>query len=154
MTSAGDIWVYELRRDNMMRLTIGGGYGNLLWSADGRYIAFRSAGGMFWTRADGTGDPQQLTQSKDLQIPWSFSANGKRLAFVTVHPASGADLWTMPVESNASGLRAAGKAEPFLQTSFNERSADVLSRRAVARLLFERVGGLPGICAGVSGQKR
>ena len=122
ITSAGDIWVYDLGRENMMRITIGGGAANLLWSADGQYIAFRSAGGIFWTRADGTGDQQQLTQSKDPQMPWSFSADGKRLAFVAVQPASGADLWTIPVESTASGLRAAGNPEPFLQTSFDERS--------------------------------
>ena len=82
LTSAGDIWIYELRRNTMMRLTFGGGYGNPLWSADGRYIAFRSAGGMFWTRGDGKGNPQQLTESKNLQVPWSFSADGRRLAFV------------------------------------------------------------------------
>jgi serine/threonine-protein kinase len=122
MTSGGDIWVYELQRDRMMRLTVGRSYGNLLWSADGRYIVFRAAGGMFWTSADGTGKPQQLTQSKNQQIPWSFSDDGKRLSFVEVHPVSGADVWTMAMESDGSGLRAAGTPEAFLQTSFNERA--------------------------------
>ena len=32
-------------------------------------------------RSDGSGKPQPLTQSKNLQFPWSFTPDGKRLAF-------------------------------------------------------------------------
>lgn len=121
LTSAGDILVYDLGRNTMTRLTTGGGYGNPLWSADGRYIVFRGARAMFWTRGDGTGNPEPLTQSKNQQIPWSLTGDGKRLAFVEVDPASGADIWTAPVVSDSSGLRA-GVPEVFLQTPFQERT--------------------------------
>jgi len=120
MTSAGDIWVYELGRGSMTRLTFGGGYGNPLWTADGRYIVFRKARGMLWIRADGTAEPQVLTQSDNQQTPWSFKADGTRLAFVEINPATGADIWTLPVEAGGPGLRA-GKPEVFLQTPFHER---------------------------------
>ena len=116
-----DLWVYESRRDTMTRLTFGGGTpSDPVWTADGRYIVFRAAGGIFWTRSDGAGKPQPLTQSKNSQSPWSFTADGKRLAFHESNPQGGLDLWTVPLESSGTGLRAA-KPEVFLQTAFDER---------------------------------
>ena len=117
LTSDGDIWVYEFGHRKMTRVTFGGGYTGPVWSADSRYIAFRSARGMLWVRADGTAPPQVLTQG----LPWSFTRDGKRLAFNLFSPANIDDVWTVPVESGSSGLRA-GKPELFLQASFHERS--------------------------------
>jgi serine/threonine-protein kinase len=120
LISGGDIWVYELGRGRMTRLTFGGGYGFPVWTTDARYLVFRGARGMLWIRADGTGQPQVLTQSGNPQNPQSFTPDGKLLAFVEIAPATGADIWTVPVDSSASGLRAL-KAEAFLQTPFHER---------------------------------
>jgi serine/threonine-protein kinase len=115
-----DIWVYEWQRDAMTRLTFGGGLNSQpVWSPDGRYIVFQAMGGMSWTRADGGDKPQALTQSKNIQSPWSFTADGKRLAFQEVI-GSGDVLWTIPLESDGPGLRA-GKPEVFLQTPFDQR---------------------------------
>ena len=118
--STSDIWVYELQRDTLTRLTFGSAPSNPLWSPDGRYILFQSVGGIFWTRSDGAGKPQPLTQSKNRQIPWSFTPDGKRLSFMEVSHGTGYDLWTVALESDGSGLRA-GKPELFLQTPFDER---------------------------------
>jgi DNA-binding winged helix-turn-helix (wHTH) protein/Tol biopolymer transport system component len=121
LISEGDIWVYELGRGSMTRLTFGGGYRNPLWTADGRYIVFGAARGIFWARADGAGQPQALTSSDTQQLPWSFTGDGKRLAFVEPTSTSHAVIWTVAVDSGPSGLRA-GKPEVFLQASFNARS--------------------------------
>jgi Tol biopolymer transport system component len=75
---------------------------------------------MLWTRTDGTGQPEILTQSSNPQNPWSFTPDGKQLMFVEINPATGADIWKLPVESGASGLRA-GKPEVYRQTQFHER---------------------------------
>ena len=104
----------------MTRLTVGGGYTTPVWSVDGKYIAFRAARDMLWSRADGSAPPVVLSHSNNQQTPWSFSPDGKHLAFVEIDPKTGADIWTMPVESGPDGLRP-GKPEVFLRTPFHER---------------------------------
>jgi serine/threonine-protein kinase len=116
-----DIWLYDWQRDTMTRLTFAGNGGYPVWSPDGRYIAFQVLGaGMAVTRSDGSGQPQPLTQSKNLQLPWSFTPDGKRLAFQEQDLKTSYDLWTVPLVSDSTGLRA-GKPEVFLQTSADER---------------------------------
>ena len=120
--SGTDIWLYDWQRDTMTRLTFTGIAYNPLWSPDGRYMAFRTAGGgMSVIRSDGSGKPQSLTQSKNLQVPWSFTPDGKRLAFLEQDSKTGYDLWTVPLESDSAGLRA-GKPEVFQQTPADERT--------------------------------
>jgi DNA-binding winged helix-turn-helix (wHTH) protein/Tol biopolymer transport system component len=125
LSSAGDIWLYEFGRGSMTRLTVSGGYTNPLWTVDGRYLLVRSlsqrARGIWWIRADGMSQPQLLMQSNNLQVPWSFPADGKRLAFNELSAANIDDIWTVPVETASSGLRA-GKPELFLQTPFHQRA--------------------------------
>ena len=121
ISTLSDIWVYEWQRDTMTRLTFGSGTSIYpIWSPDGRYILYEAPGGIFWTRSDGSGKPEPLTQSKNPQYPWSFTPDGKRLAFMEVNPEAAYDLWTVTLQSDGAGLRA-GKPESFLQTPFDER---------------------------------
>ena len=118
--SGTDIWVYDWQRDTMTRLTFTGSNSGPFWSPDGRYIVYRTGEtGMSVTRSDGAGEPQTLTQSKNRQQPWSFTPDGKRLAYMESESKTSFDLWTLPMESDGAGLRA-GKPEVFLQTPANE----------------------------------
>jgi len=117
--SNSDIWVYDWQRDRMTRLTFTGKGGRPLWSPDSRYIAFNSRGeGMAVIRSDGSGKPQPLTQSKNNQLPWSFTPDGSRLAFFE-GSSGGISLWTVPVASDSAGPHA-GKPEVFLHSTANE----------------------------------
>ena len=114
-----DIWAYDIQRDAMTRLTFGGAaYSYTRWSPDGQYIVFGVDGkGIFQARADGTGQPRVLTQSVTPQYPWSFTPNGKRLAFDDF----GTGNWqvsTVPLEDQGGWLKA-GPLEQ-IKSKFNE----------------------------------
>jgi serine/threonine-protein kinase len=118
--SGADIWIYDWQRDTMTRLTFNGSSDSALWSPNGRYIIFRAVGeGLSVTRSDGAGKPQPLIQSKNNQFAWSFTPDGKRLAFMEQSSGTAYDLWTVAVESDSAGLRA-GKPKVFMQTPANE----------------------------------
>ena len=105
------------------------------------------------TRSDGAGKPQPLTQSKNIQFPWSFTPDGKRMAFIELDSKTSYDLWTVPIESDGAGLRA-GKPEVFLQTPASERYPVFSPDGRWLAYSSERIGNVPDLCAGVPGQRR
>jgi len=61
-----------------------------------------------------------LTRSPNVQIPWSFSSDGTRLAYSELDPrASGFDLWTVPVRLT-SGKLTAGEPQVLVRTPYHE----------------------------------
>jgi len=118
-----DIWVYDVQRDILTRLTQGPAVGSMpSWSPDGRYVVFVSGTAVSWTRADGAGKPQSLFESKSQLTYPSFSRDGARLVFGEVNPGGGADIRIAPISIKAGQLRA-GKSETFLHTPSNTPSA-------------------------------
>jgi serine/threonine-protein kinase len=121
-----DLWVYELERDTLTRLTsTPSNDSSPVWAPDGQHIAFSStmhggAENIYWVRADGTGNMVRLTESKNTQFPCSLSPDGKRLAFQELNPRTNWDLWTLPLEEVESDHPKIRKPEPFLVTPSNE----------------------------------
>ncbi len=115
-----DVWMYYLQRDTLTRVTFSGTpNGSPLWSPDGRFIVFLAQGqGLSSVPADGAGKAQLLTQSKIVQLPQSFTPDGKRLSFFQGGPQSG--IWTLPVDRDVGNLKP-GSPELFLQNGFSLR---------------------------------
>ena len=64
---------------------------------------------------DGVAQPRPLTRTRAIQVPWSFTPDGSRLAYHERNPSTGFDLWTIPIRDTKDGLTA-GEPELFLQT--------------------------------------
>jgi hypothetical protein len=107
------LWVYDLRRETWNRLTSEDDPEWLpTWTPEGEFIAFRSGNTLAWTQSDGSGKVERLAGVSPNAGPWSFSGDGKWLAFWPLQP--GSDLWVVPVERTPGVLRL-GQPQPLLQ---------------------------------------
>jgi hypothetical protein len=118
-SGVADVWIYERHSDRTTRLTTPAGSWLPTWTRDGRFLILGGLRGLTWIRADGTGKAEPLIQSSNIQVPWSFSPDGNRLAYHEKSPATGFHLWTVPIQSSETGVTA-GKPEVFLQTAAYE----------------------------------
>jgi serine/threonine-protein kinase len=122
-----DVWVYEWQRDRMVRLTFDAGEErNPVWTPDGGRITFSSretVGGLpnlYWKRADGIGDVQRLTQSKNSQQPGAWHPSGKFLVFEERDPQTGPDILILPMEGDEKSGWKPGTPAKFV----NDKSAE------------------------------
>jgi serine/threonine-protein kinase len=119
------IWLYDLSRDTLTRLTFEGSVNYLpIWTPDGKRIAFQSnkegPGNIFWQLADGSGGLERLTTSDYTQGPMSWSRDGQLLAFHEVNPDTQRDIWVLRMGDPSAGSGRVRKAQPFLRTRFDE----------------------------------
>jgi Tol biopolymer transport system component len=98
-----DLWVGDLERGALSRLSFDGRSTNPTWRPDGLEIAFAysKAGpfNLFVRPADVDGTPQPLLESSFNQFPTSWSTDGHFLAFTEVHPLTGADIWVLDLRT-------------------------------------------------------
>jgi serine/threonine-protein kinase len=117
-TGQADISIWDLRRETLTRFTFGGGLNNPVWTPDGRRLVWGS-GALFWQAADGTGAAERLAQTDTSGlIPYAVSPDGTRLVLRADGSGTGADLMIM-------GLSGDRTITPLIQTTFNERNAEI-----------------------------
>jgi Tol biopolymer transport system component len=116
-----DVRVYDQQQEAWTRLTFGGPPNiTPVWSPDGRYVVFGSSrAGLSWSHSDGSGQPQLLMQTKNVQLYPSFAPDGKHLAYCESNGAQ-MKVWITPLEDSGGQLRAPGQPEQFLKDQFND----------------------------------
>jgi eukaryotic-like serine/threonine-protein kinase len=118
-----DIWIWDLRRAMLTRLTLDPGTDWFpVWTADGRRIIFSSNRGgqpnLWWQAADGTGVAERLTTSSNGQWATGITPDGTAVVFHELTPTTGRDLLQLALD----GTR---RVTPLLQTKFDERNGIV-----------------------------
>jgi Tol biopolymer transport system component len=114
-----DIWIYEVSRGLRTRFTFAGGVeSNPVWSPDAARIGFRASvktiPDLYEKSLAGTGQEQPLLETELAKFPYSWSPDGRFLAFETRGvPGTTRDIWVLPLQ---------GERKPFvfLQTRFLE----------------------------------
>jgi serine/threonine-protein kinase len=116
-----NVWVQDLERDTLTRLTLDGGQERLaVWTPDGRRLVLgsspaRRTPSLLWRAADGSDDEKSLTASGRRPIAGSVSPDGTVMAFTDQDPipgGTGNDIWLLPLPE--------GAPQPYLRTPFDE----------------------------------
>ena len=117
------IWIWDVARENLSRLTFGGGLNRAPeWSPDGTRVAFSLSDGdtekIYWQAADGSGVPELLVaEGPNIQLPQGFTPDGMEMLFTT--PA------TNPHDIGRALLDGEDSVEMLLTTSFDEMNPKV-----------------------------
>jgi serine/threonine-protein kinase len=130
-----DIWIWDLARETMTRLTSDPGIdAEPVWTPDGRRLLFSSirmgVSNLYWQAADGTGTAGRLTTS--VIDPTSVTPDGTRVVGSDTAPKTQWDVVLFPLPSPASRAgpgpspgAGPSRVEPLIQTTFIERNAEI-----------------------------
>ncbi len=117
---AQDIWIWDLKREQLERFTVGQGLNAFpIWTPDGRTIIFGGLQGglvqnLFSQPVDRPGAPKRLTTSTGSQSASTISPDGTRVLFREVTSETGEDIMMLDLRD--------GKVTPLFQTPYVERT--------------------------------
>jgi len=120
--SSRDIWVYDISRKTLNRLTFGEGSNSTpVWSGDGRRIIYRKDNGVgkiaiAWKAADGSGDEEILFTGDRSLYPSAASPDGKWLALSLQEKGNAYDIYIL-------GLAGDHKLQPYVTGPYDESGA-------------------------------
>jgi serine/threonine-protein kinase len=117
-SGGSQIWVYDLQRRSLSRLTFDGEVNRCaIWAPDGRRIVHQSirsgSYALVQRPVDGSASAESLLTSRLELWPGSWSPDGRALAFQEVHPVTNTDIGIL-------ALTKTRKRTPFVNSSFGE----------------------------------
>jgi len=119
-----DIWIFDLAREALQRLTFEPGLNRYpVWAPDGRRVAFSGRFGgaseqIYWQAWDGTGSPEALTRDLATEFVSDFTPDGAAVLAHNRFPPR--DVWVAPVARGQASI-----ATPLVQTAANEQNGTV-----------------------------
>jgi Tol biopolymer transport system component len=112
-----DLWVQDLERGTLTRRTFGAEPGAVFWTPDGERIVYRSRRDgqpkAFSIPREGSGEPEPFVGGDGQPVAGPQSPDGRFVATSRRDPATGMDLWIVPLMKGDAAL-------PFLRTRFDE----------------------------------
>ena len=106
---APNVWVLDLARGAINRVTVDGGY-YPIWTPDGKHLYYSTFSGIQRRSADGFGEAESIWKGSDSRSLWSVSPDGRHMLI-----ARGG--------IQVLALTGSGKPEPYVQTKFIESGA-------------------------------
>jgi eukaryotic-like serine/threonine-protein kinase len=115
-----DIWIADLARGNVSRLTTDRDALFPLWSPDSKDIVYTSSEpgqyNLFRKTVNGNGAAVRLTKSAHAQRATSWSPDGRTLLLNDIDPKTRVDVWRLTLDRGES-------RSPLFQTAARERAA-------------------------------
>ena len=116
------LWVMDLDRKTMTRLTLEANSMGAIWSPDSRRLAYASSAarsqglGIFVRDVEITGPGELVTPEYSEQVPTSWSPDGETLLFTRVGASGSEDIFAL-------SLADGEESRPVVDTKFNESGA-------------------------------
>jgi len=104
-SAAWNIWIYDIERNTLSRLTYGTDARDPLWTPDGKsivYDSFRNGYyGLYITNLDNSGKERMLIKSNYFVSPYSISKDGKYVAYTEADSLGNQQMVVKALNENA-----------------------------------------------------
>jgi Tol biopolymer transport system component/tRNA A-37 threonylcarbamoyl transferase component Bud32 len=114
--TTNDIWLYDLRSEQMSRLTFDSSSALAAWTPEGRHLMYAGRGRtILRIPTDGSGVPETLLVRQSGTGELELARDGKTFAIRQTGAGTSRDVWVGSLDSTRT-------ERPLLRTPFNERS--------------------------------
>ena len=113
---ASDVWIWDIGRGTLARLSFTGQAGSPIWTPDGHKVCFKSRFDVMCQAADGSGQAERVATIERLNAIRSFSFDGRQLVSTT------AGNGPTDFDVTITQLGAKPASTPLLHTLFLEGS--------------------------------